>query len=138
MAFEIRQPKRLGNFKTGGPRKRKAAKRRDARPGMSPEHLDRIRRLPCAACHKAPARTVHHLKSGTGERGMGLRSTDRWGIPLCMIHHEEIERAGTRNERSLCQKWGFDPHDLATALWGRTGFQEGMIRIVLSVGGLAR
>jgi hypothetical protein len=132
MATQIARPRTLANFKTGGPRKKKAAKRRDARPGMSEEHLALIRKLPCAACLRTPAGTVHHLKSGTGERGMGLRSTDKWGIPLCMAHHDEVERAGTRNERGLCKTWGFDPHDLARALWASTGRLEQMARIVIS------
>lgn len=124
-------------LKTGGARVKAKQDSRNKRPGMSAEHCAQIRDLPCAACHSAPAGTVHHLKSQTGERGMGLRATDKWGIPLCMTHHDTIERAGTRNEGGQCAKWGFNPHDLARALWGATGMTGTMRKIVMATGGKA-
>lgn len=92
-------------------------RKRDRRGGMSRKHLANLRHQPCVACFKEPAGTVHHLKSETGERGMGLRSTDKWGLPMCPICHEDIERSGTKNERAVFLGWGVDPHALAAQLW---------------------
>lgn len=131
MGSEIRRDHVFGNFRTRKPKEKKARKA-DSRPGMSEKHCALIRKLPCCACGRIPAGTIHHLKSGTGERGVGLRSTDKWGTPLCLAHHEEIERAGTRNEVSTFGKWGIDPHDLAIALWAATGDLPKMTKIVIA------
>lgn len=134
MASEVPRDIRLANFRQsrGLKAKRKNSRWREDRDGMSEKHLAAIRKCPCAACLKTPAGTVHHLKSGTGERGMSVRSTDKWGVPLCMDHHEEIERAGTRNEQKTFQGWGiFDVHALALALWGAARDVPKMTRIVI-------
>lgn len=117
MASEIYRPKILANFKSPKAKKHKNSRWREDRLGMSEKHLAAIRKLPCTICLRVPAGTVHHLKSETGERGMSVRSTDQWGVPLCMIHHEEVERAGTRNEVNYFGQVNVDPHALAKALW---------------------
>lgn len=134
MASEIPRERRIGNFRPtrGLKPKHQNSRWRDDRDGMSEKHLAAVRKCPCAACLKVPAGTVHHLKSGTGERGMSVRSTDKWGVPLCMVHHEEIERAGTRNEVRTFQAWGIaDVHALALALWGAACDAPKMTRIVI-------
>jgi hypothetical protein len=117
MASEIFREKVIGNFKPPKAKKHKNSRWRQDRPGMSDKHLAAVRKLPCTICLKMPAGTVHHLKSNTGERGMSVRSTDQWGVPMCMIHHEEVERAGTKNEVAYFGQVNLDPHELAQALW---------------------
>lgn len=92
------------------PRARSHLKASMRRPGMAPNHLKLIRQLSCCKCGKHGPSDPHHLKKGTGERGMALRSTDKHTVPLCRHCHDEIERLGTRNE----PEW-FMP--LAQALW---------------------
>lgn len=95
----------------------------DRRPGMSPSHLDRIRGLPCCVCEKPPRSECHHLKdTGANERGMGLRSTDQWALPVCSFAtgggcHDEIERLGSKNERDWFFARGIDARELAQGLW---------------------
>lgn len=120
-------PKVIGNFRERGPKKPKKATWRDERPGMSEAHLAMLRNMPCVVCHKAPAGTVHHLKAGTGERGMGVKSTDRWTLPMCFDDHETVERVGTRNENNHFRGLGIDSFTLAIALWGARG-DEALIR----------
>lgn len=73
----------------------------------------------------------HHLKAGTNERGAGMRSTDRWAVPLCRTHHDEIERAGSRNETAIFRSWGIDDAlQLASDLWKSTGDISKMIHII--------
>lgn len=94
---------------------------RDARPGMSPSHLKRVRRLPCCVCCASNPSQVHHIKrTGTNERGMGLTTTDRWGIPMCWRHHDEVERAGSDNEIAWFEERGVDALALANGLWDGT------------------
>lgn len=113
----------IGNFKPTPTEKQKAkaAKprvKREEREGNDSAHCDYIRRLPCCVTLKVPAGTIHHLKNGTGERGAGMRSSDKWGVPLAIEPHMELERLGSRNETAWFKDRGIDaPLDLAAALW---------------------
>ena len=127
--------KKLGNFKPTVTQRRKAKDTHDPRAdreGDDEKHRAAIRKLPCCvpACPVVGG-DVHHLKSA-GERGMGLRAPDRWGVPMCRQHHEEIERAGSRNEIRWFNKRGIAVLDLAKALWGVRGDAGAMTRIVLA------
>ena len=137
MGSEISKERVYGNFKNRN-YKRETGKNSEnykSRPGMCDEHLAHIRQLSCCVCFAASRSEVHHLKSGTGERGMGQRSTDRWGVPMCRHHHDEVERAGTRNEVSWFARHGIDPHNLAMSLWMARGDVERMRKIVMAVRG---
>lgn len=134
---EIRKPHVYGNFKIRGPReKHKNSQRHKQRPGMSEAHVEMIRKLPCCVTLKTPGGEIHHLKSGTGERGAGLRSTDKWGVPMCHDAHMEVEAAGTRNERQWFLDRGIDPHELAQALWAATGDLARMVNVLMTQRGL--
>lgn len=134
MAFQVPQPPRIGNFKPVGVEKKKQgnSKFREERKGMSEDHCKLIRQLPCTTCNRMPAGTVHHLKQNTGERGMGVRSTDKHGLPQCIFCHDEIENAGTKNETSWYLERGIDPIELAEALWKNTGDLARMTGIVIA------
>jgi hypothetical protein len=101
------------------------------RPGMDPRHLTMLRRLACTVCPEHRATDPHHLKSGpcVRERGVGMKATDRW-IPLCWLHHDELERLGSRRERDWFLERGIDPHLLAQALWFARGDYEKMLRVL--------
>lgn len=104
---------------------------RSSRPGMSEDHLSLIRQLPCCRCGSSPPSDPHHLKSGlSGERGMALKATDRWTVPLCRSCHDELERLGTRRERDWFESFGIVPHYLAEGLWKMSGNLERM-RLVI-------
>ena len=85
----------LGNFKDRNNRKKNNSDWRERRDGMSDVHLGCLRKLGCLRCGGRKGMQVHHLKC-TGERGIGVRSTDKWGVPLCAGCHHEVERAGAR------------------------------------------
>jgi len=115
---EIAKPRVLANFKNRGARERHSnSERYKDRAGMSDAHLALVRQLPCCVCSRDAPSDPHHLKSGTGERGAGLRSTDKWAVPLCRNDHDEVERIGTKNERQWFLDRGVDPHELAQGLW---------------------
>lgn len=128
---ELAKPRVLGNFKHRGARERhRNSERYKDRAGMSGSHLSMIRQLPCSVCGRGAPSDPHHLKSGTGERGAGLRSTDKWAVPLCRTDHDEVERIGTRNERQWFLDRGTDPHELAQGLWANTGDLSRMMAVV--------
>lgn len=140
------RPKTIGNFKPSMEErfevKRKSPReRREKRAGNDSSHLACIRELPCIAClMETPARLKtecdpHHLKCGPArdERGMGQRATDQWAVPLCRVHHEQVERSGSGRELSWWQIIGFPkPWDLARALWIATGERRRMGAIVFA------
>lgn len=138
MASEIARPHVLANFKPSRTEREKVkrgrpAEKRREREGNSEVHLAAIRKLPCIATLKMPAGEAHHLKVGTGERGAGMRSSDRWAVPVTRDAHEQIERAGSRNEHAVLAQWGItDPLGLARALWEASPNVAKMTKIVLA------
>lgn len=131
MASEVPREKVYGNFKVRGPKEpHKNSKWRDDRAGMDGKHLALIRQLPCCVTRRQPGGEAHHLKSGTGERGMSVRSTDKWAVPIAHDAHMDVERAGTKRERQWFLDRGIDPHVLAQDLWGVTGNLEAMGRVL--------
>lgn len=106
---------------------------RQARQGMSRSHEALIRQLPCCISLHTPAGTVHHLKSNEAakERGVSLRATDQWGLPMSPEAHELIERLGSRREVAWFMARGVDPHALARSLWAATGDLPAMTAIVV-------
>jgi hypothetical protein len=129
---EIRPPHVFCNFKKPKDgRKRKNSQRSRKRPGMSADHLSLIRQMPCCITLVMPGGEAHHVKSNTGERGMGLRSTDKWAVPMAHEPHMEVERVGSRKERIWFRERGIDVHALAAALWANTGDLPRMIAVLM-------
>lgn len=132
----IRREHVYGNFKNRSaiqPRKKRAEWK--PRAGMSKKHLQFIRALPCIKCMSQVGVQAHHLKEGTGERGAGMRSTDRWAVPLCGPEaqdcHGEVERIGAKNEIKWFNSFGIDPHELARGLWTVTNDRDRMLKVLL-------
>jgi DNA recombination protein Rad52 len=61
----------------------------------SKEHLRFVARQPCLICGRAPSH-AHHVRYAQS-RGLGLKVSDEFTVPLCVIHHGEIHSTG--NER---------------------------------------
>lgn len=128
-------PRIIGNFKR--PRAERLAEKvrddHDNRDGNSKKHLAAIRKLVCCVpgCNVVGV-DPHHLKSGTRSRGMGMRSPDKFAVPLCRSHHDEIERIGSRKEPSWFAKFGIDAIQLAGDLYSVTPRSDQMMRVVLA------
>lgn len=133
----IPREKIIGNFKRTTEEKMKEARKhenwRDKRPGMSPDHLALIRQMPCCICLKMPCGEAHHIKDTPDkERGMSVRSTDQWTVPMCHEHHVHgVELAGTRNELKWFADRGIAALSLAKSLWQTTGNKVQMTGIVI-------
>lgn len=137
MATEIRRERAIGIFKPTVEAKMKAKRRKEnfraKRPGMSDDHLACIRKLPCCTCLKVPAGQASHLKDTPDkERGMGLKSSDKWAVPQCNdCHINGVERVGARNELAWFKARGVDALSLAQALWHSTEDLAKMVKIVI-------
>ena len=123
-------PHRYGNFKPPkNPNRQKEPKAKDRRPGMSPEHLALIRQLPSCVSGRKPC-DPHHLRV-TQERGVGMKATDQWCVPLTRDEHDHLHTLGSRRELGWFQERGIEnPYDLANALWKQSGDLERMEKII--------
>jgi DNA recombination protein Rad52 len=77
------------------------------------DHLKRLSGLPCLACGRRPSH-AHHLRFAQG-RGLGLKVSDEFTVPLCAIDHDALHRSG--DERKWWEARGIDPLPVAEALW---------------------
>lgn len=77
--------------------------------------LDFVRSLPCLICQKTCGQAHHLLR--TGEHSMGKRSPDRYAVPLCWEHHDELHRLG--DEALFFMRYGIDPYR-----WVRDAFMR--------------
>lgn len=95
---------------------------------MSPAHLALIRKLPSCLSGKKPC-DPHHLRVAN-ERGIGLKATDRWAVPMTRAEHEEVHRVGSRKEEEWFLARGVDIYSLANGLWQQSGDLERMLRVM--------
>lgn len=131
---EIARPREFGRFKPSKyAKKRKKERARDRREGMSDAHLAALRKLWCVI--ERTRRGViepHHLRSGAArlERGLGLKCTDKWCLPVSRATHNHIEGLGSRNEFQFFDDHGFNPYELADALWQASPDVDRMAKVL--------
>ena len=71
---------------------------------------------PCLVCGREPC-DPHHLRFAQS-RGLSLKVSDEFTVPLCRAHHRELHR--TRRESDWWAKAGLEPISLARKLWLET------------------
>src|SRR4029079_8627448 len=79
----------------------------------SKEHLRYVATQPCAVCGRIPSH-AHHIRYAQ-PRGLGLKVSDEFTVPLCAIHHRDVHT--TTKERDWWQERKIDPIMIAHALW---------------------
>ena len=79
----------------------------------SKEHLRLVASQPCLICGRTPSH-AHHLRH-VQPRGLSLKVSDEFTVPLCAIHHHHIHTTG--KEREWWQERNIDPLTVAAALW---------------------
>ena len=77
------------------------------------EHLRFVAEQPCLVCGRSPSH-AHHIRYAQ-PRGLGLKVSDEFTVPLCAIHHSENHATG--NERRWWQERNLDPLPVARRLW---------------------
>jgi hypothetical protein len=79
-------------------------------------HLRFVARQPCLICARQPC-DAHHLRFAQA-RGLGLKVSDEFTVPLCRGHHRELHRAG--NEATWWSTKGVDAIGASRKLWTET------------------
>jgi Rad52/22 family double-strand break repair protein len=79
----------------------------------SKAHLRFVARQPCLICGRAPSH-AHHVRYAQS-RGLGLKVSDEFTVPLCAIHHSENHATG--DERRWWEEHKIDPLVVANTLW---------------------
>jgi hypothetical protein len=134
-------PRIIGNFRPS-PAERMKRKPKRERDGMDEAYLAKLRQLPCCVCGNPAPNTVHHLRR-TGQSGFGLRSPDKFALPMCMEGfsgtndcHGQVQRK-SRHELEWFQRKGIDALALCYALYGAKYSVEAMLRVLLAHRGTA-
>ncbi|MBR1301765.1 ERF family protein [Bradyrhizobium sp. AUGA SZCCT0042] len=80
------------------------------------QHLRFVAKQPCLVCGREPS-DPHHLRFAQS-RGIGLKVSDEFVVPLCRAHHRELHQAG--KEIDWWTKTGIEPIGIARKLWLET------------------
>jgi hypothetical protein len=80
------------------------------------EHLRFVASQPCLICGRSPSH-AHHVRHAQS-RGLSLKVSDAFTVPLCAIHHHNIHTTG--KEREWWQERNIDPLKVANALWQKS------------------
>jgi hypothetical protein len=139
---ELRPEKVYGNFRPSlKDRSKRHVSSQERREGNSAAHLALIRQLPSCVSGAVGPCDPHHLRSGAAllTRGVGMRATDRWTVPLLRHEHDELHRISSRLEEAWFRERGVDDViELAAALYANTGDLERMWKVQQAHMGRAR
>jgi hypothetical protein len=80
------------------------------------EHLRFVASQPCVICGRRPSH-AHHVRYAQC-RGLSLKVSDEFTVPLCAIHHHYIHTTG--KEREWWQERSIDPLKVASELWQKS------------------
>jgi hypothetical protein len=85
-------------------------------------HLAFVAGQPCLVCGRRPAQ-AHHIRFAQ-PRGLGLKVSDEFTVPLCNGHHDSLHRTG--DERAWWARNGIlDPLKFAARLWATSRRRSG-------------
>jgi hypothetical protein len=85
-------------------------------------HLAFVANEPCLVCGRRPAQ-AHHIRFAQ-PRGLGLKVSDEFTVPLCNGHHDSLHRTG--DERAWWARNGIlDPLKFAARLWASSRRRSG-------------
>ena len=80
------------------------------------EHLRFVGSQPCLICGRSPSH-AHHVRYAQS-RGLSLKVSDEFTVPLCATHHHHIHTTG--KEQAWWQERNIDPLKVASDLWQRS------------------
>jgi hypothetical protein len=79
----------------------------------SKQHLRYVARQPCLICGRTPSH-AHHIRYAQ-LKGLALKVSDEFTVPLCAIHHSQNHATG--DERGWWEEHKIDPCPIAEGLW---------------------
>jgi len=87
----------------------------------SKEHLRFVAQQPCLICGRKPSH-AHHVRHAQ-PRGLALKVSDEFTVPLCATHHSQNHQTG--DERRWWEEKKIDPLAVARDLWTGTSGATG-------------
>jgi hypothetical protein len=87
-----------------------------ARRNRDKTHLRFVATQPCLLCDRQPS-DPHHLRFAQ-PRGLGMKVSDEFTVPLCREHHRQLHHSG--NEPAWWHDMGIEPLEIAKTLWQET------------------
>jgi DNA recombination protein Rad52 len=84
-------------------------------------HLKFVASQPCLICGRQPS-DPHHLRFAQ-PRGIGLKVSDDFTVPLCRGHHRQLHQAD--NEVTWWKNLQIDALEIAKDLWKKTHTKDG-------------
>jgi Rad52/22 family double-strand break repair protein len=87
-----------------------------ARRNRDKTHLRFVASQPCLLCERQPS-DPHHLRFAQ-PRGLGMKVSDEFTVPLCREHHRQLHHSG--NESAWWHDMGIEPIEIARSLWNET------------------
>lgn len=69
----------------------------------SDRYLARVRSRPCCFCYLPGPSDPHHYR---GPKGMAIKPSDAFTVPLCRLHHDEFHRSGKLGDMTRAQTMG--------------------------------
>jgi hypothetical protein len=80
------------------------------------QHLSHVGAQPCVICAETPCH-AHHVTFAQ-RRGLAVKVSDEFTVPLCALHHNQLHQAPP--ERLWWKEQGIDPIAIAAKLWEET------------------
>jgi hypothetical protein len=109
----ILHPSRVGQ---GHPIEKSKLKFASDRRVRNKAHLIHVASKPCLICEGVPCH-AHHITFAQ-RRGLSLKVSDEFTVPLCAVHHNALHLSG--NERHWWRAQTIDPLAIAARLWMET------------------
>jgi hypothetical protein len=109
-------PSTATNLKPNGKIDKSALPLAELKRIRSKEHLRFVAQQPCVICGRTPAH-AHHVRHAQ-QRGLALKVSDEFTVPLCAIHHGENHATG--DEKRWWQERKIDPLAIAQQLWAQS------------------
>lgn len=70
-----------------------------------PKRLELIRSLPCCQCGASPRSQAAHSNFGIHGKGKGIKSDDKYTIPLCLSCHANLDQNLSQQTRQQQLDW---------------------------------
>ena len=99
------------------------------------QHLFLVGRLWSTLGHERTDIDCHHLQGGPARKhhGLGMKSPDRFVVPLAHWRHMELHSLGSRHELEyFMDNGGINPYHLADALYINSGELARMGRVLVA------
>ncbi|WP_432481650.1 hypothetical protein [Moraxella sp. ZY200743] len=75
------------------------------------KRLEKLRALPCCQCHAPPPSQACHANWGQFGKGMGIKASDDYTIPLCNACHQWLDQYQEMDRDKakawFLEKWAF-------------------------------